>query len=95
MPTCRLLSTAKYVKRTWDHECVVYVTAARETHLLTTPCAHILGMLEYGQASHAALHRELASLMADTEDHEVTRLLDQIIEILGKIGLIETHEEVL
>lgn len=70
------------------------MTAARETHLLTAPCAHILGVLEYGQASHAALRRELASLLTEAEEHEVMSLLSQIIETLGKIGLIESREEV-
>ena len=90
----RLRSQRGVVKRPWDDECVVYVTDARETHLLTTPCVHILDLLERGPASYAALYRALELLLGDADHHEVTSLLGQIVDTLGKIGLIDMHEEV-
>jgi len=89
-----LRSSPGFLKRSWDDECVVYIADARETHLLTAPCAHVLGLLEQGPASFGALHTELHWLLDGTEDQDVLSLLGQIVDTLGKIGLIESCEDV-
>jgi len=93
LQTYSLRSSGGYLKRSWDDECVVYVSDARETHLLTTPCAHVLGLLEQGPASFESLRSELRMLVDDAQDQEIVDLVGEIVATLGKIGLVEARED--
>lgn len=93
LQTYSLRSSGGYLKRSWDDECVVYAADARETHLLTAPCAYVLGLLEQGPASLESLRSELRLMLDDALDQEVVELLSEIVATLDKIGLIETPED--
>lgn len=88
-----LRSSSGYLKRSWDDECIVYVADARETHLLTAPCAHVLGLLEQGPASFERLRNELGLLLDSAQDHQVVDLVGEIIATLDRIGLVEARED--
>lgn len=88
-----LRPAAGYLKRSWDDECVVYVADARETHLLTAPCAHVLGLLEQGPASFETLNSELRLLLDGAQDQEVVDLVGEIVATLDRIGLVEARED--
>ena len=88
-----LRSSSGYLKRSWDEESVVYVADARETHLLTAPCAHVLGLLERGPASFESLRIELGMLLDGAQDQEVGDLVGEIVDTLEKIGLVEARED--
>jgi len=89
-----LRQSPEVLKRCWDGECAVYITEARETHLLNEPCAQILGRLEQSRASFDALEDFLHSLLEVGEDESVRSLLHEILDSLGKIGLIEACEDI-
>jgi PqqD family protein of HPr-rel-A system len=89
-----LRSTHEILKRTWDDECVVYREDARETHLLTAPCAYVLGLLERGPVSLAVLRNELYQFLNGAEEADIANLLSEIVGTLSKIGLIETRGDV-
>jgi PqqD family protein of HPr-rel-A system len=88
-----LRSSSGYLKRIWDDECVVYVADARETHLLTAPCAHVLGLLEQGPVSSEMLNSELGLLLEGAQDQEVADLVCEIVTTLAKIGLVQSSED--
>ena len=94
LQTFSLRSSDGYLKRSWDDECIVYVTDARETHLLTAPCAHVMGLLEQGPATFERLRSKLRMLVDDAQDQEVVDLLSEIVATLAKIGLVEAREDV-
>lgn len=93
LQTFSLRCSGGYLKRSWDDECIVYVTDARETHLLTAPCAHVMGLLEQGPATFEGLHSQLRKLVDDAPDQEIVDLLSDIVATLAKIGLVEARED--
>jgi hypothetical protein len=72
LQTFSLRASGGYLKRSWDDECIVYVPDARETHLLTAPCAHVMGLLEQGPATFESLGSRLRLLVDDAQDQEIT-----------------------
>ncbi|MBS3934992.1 MAG: HPr-rel-A system PqqD family peptide chaperone [Sulfuritalea sp.] len=92
MPSLALSSRLRFLKRTWDDGCVVYVVDSGETHLLSSACALLLERLESGSASLRVLSDEFLSLSDDLTQEELSGLLEDIIRSLRKIGLIETGE---
>ena len=93
LQTYSLRSSNAYLKRSWDDECVVYVADARETHFLTAPCTHVLGLLEQGPVSSETLNSELRMLLDDAQEQEIVDLIGEIVNTLGRIGLVEAHED--
>lgn len=73
---------------------MLFLPDSRETHLLSEPCALVLCVLECGVASDDALHAQLRQAIEDADDDQVAELLHEILDTLGKIGLIETFEGV-
>jgi len=73
---------------------VIFLPGSRETHLLSEPCALVLSVLERGVASVDTLQAELRQAIEDADDDQVAALLHEILDTLGKIGLIETFEGV-
>ena len=95
MPTYSVSTSRNCLKRNWDGECVVYRPDSRETHLLSAPCALVFSLMDHGAVSGEKLHGELALVMEEAEDIQVSNLLREILDSLSNIGLIETHEGVL
>lgn len=93
LQTFSLRSSGGYLKRSWDDECIVYVTDARETHLLTAPCALVMGLLEQGPATFESMRSKLSVLVDGAQDQEVVDLLSEIVATLAKIGLVEARED--
>jgi len=73
---------------------VIFLPDSRETHLLSEPCAFVLRVLERGVASVDTLQAELRQAVEGADDDQVAALLHEILDNLGKIGLIETFEGV-
>jgi len=80
------------VKRHWDDECVVYCSDARETHLLASPSAQVLDILECGPASSDTLTRGLQAVLGDATDQDAGLLVADIVDSLIEIGLVEVRE---
>ena len=51
--------------------------------------------MDHGAVSGEKLHGELALVMEEAEDIQVSNLLREILDSLSNIVLIETHEGVL
>lgn len=82
----------RFLQRTWDDECVVYVVDSGETHLLSSACAILLNRLAQGPATIDALSRMFQSLSDDLTDEEISGLLENVIDSVRGIGLVDTVE---
>ena len=80
------------MKRHWDDECVVYCSDARETHLLASPGAQVLEILERGPASSVTLTHGLRVVLGDATDQDAVLLVADIVNSLIEIGLVEVRE---
>lgn len=81
--------------RRWgeDEASAVYLSDARETHLLSPTCAHLLAILAQGPASEAGLLRALQHYLDGATDDEVHRQLGLILETLHRLGLLDALPE--
>lgn len=93
METYRLTPFLSVLQRNWSDECVVYIANSRETHLLSAPCAFVLGVLERGPAAARELMHQMQEALGDAEPQEVSALVQEIVDRLGKIGMIEALED--
>ena len=88
----RLRPKLGILTRDYADDCVIYLSAARETHLLSTTAAQVLALIEETSQSPQALleamkpHFELSAT-------EVLTLLDEVVEGLSRIGVIEAFED--
>lgn len=88
-----LIPDEELLKRTWDDQCVVYLTKSRETHLLSNSCTLVLGVLEQGPTPFQVLQDRLQSFAGKAEPQEVLALTHEIVDTLSKMGIIETIED--
>ena len=88
-----LIPDEELLKRTWDDQCVVYLTRSRETHLLNAPCAHLLEVLEQGSAPLKALQDRLQTFAGNVDGQEASDLTQEIVDTLSRMGIIETLED--
>ena len=84
-----LIPNLEIVKRTWDGECAVYLGKSRETHLLSAPCAYLLGILDQGPVPFEVLKDRLQSFAGDADAQDVSDLTHEIVSTLAEIGVIE------
>lgn len=61
--------------------------------MLNALCARVLDVLEQGTASQEALVHCLRESLPDVQVHEVSSLLEEVIDTLSRIGVIETLED--
>lgn len=90
----RLRQPDRLLTRSWNGERVIFRLDARETHLLSIPCTHVLELLEQSPTSSQALHDSFQALLTGLEEEEVQAQLAQILETLSKLGVIEAFEDV-
>lgn len=93
MQNCSLIPNLEILKRTWDGQCVVYLKKSRETHLLSSSCALVLGVLEQGPVPFSVLQDHLQAFAGDADSQEVSSLAQEIVDTLSKMGIIETLED--
>ncbi len=93
--TYRLSRPDVLLHRRWhaDDASVIYLSDARETHLLSPTCGYVLGILTQGPATSDTLLNSLQHFLDGATVTEVRDQLSQILEILLKIGLLEIHPE--
>lgn len=60
---------------------------------MTASCAHVLGLLEQGPVPFETLRSALHAFLDGAQEHEVLKLLGEIVDTLGKIGLVTAHED--
>ena len=61
--------------------------------MLSASCAFVLEVLAQGPVPFEALHQRLQSFVGDVDGQVVSDLAHEIVDTLGKIGIIETLEE--
>lgn len=93
MQNYSLIPNLEILKRTWDGECIVYLSNSRETHLLSAPCAYLLEVLEQGPHPFELLTDHLHSFAGEADAQEVSDIAHEIVDTLSRIGVIETHED--
>ena len=89
----RLCPRLGILKRDYGDDCVVFLRAARETHLLSAIAARVLALIEETSQSSKALLEAMKPHFEDASEAEVSILLDEVVEGLSRIGLIEAFED--
>ena len=89
----RLCSALGIVKRDYVDDCVVYLSAARETHLLSATAAQVLALIEETAQSPKALLEAIMPHFEDASEAEVSTLLGEVVDGLSRIGIIEAVED--
>lgn len=81
------------LKRDYGDDCVVFLSAARETHLLSATAAQVLTLIEETSQTSVTLLKVMTLHFEDASEAEVSILLDEVVEGLSRIGLIEAFED--
>ena len=81
------------LKRDYGDDCVVFLSAARETHLLSATAAQVLTLIEETSQTSVTLLKAMTPHFEDASETEVSILLDEVVEGLSRIGLIEAFED--
>ena len=89
----RLRPKLGILKRDYGDDCVIYLSAARETHLLSATAAQVLALIEETSQSPKALLEAMKPHFVDASEIEVSTLLDEVVEGLSRIGVIEAFED--
>ena len=89
----RLCPELGILKRDDGHDCVIYLSAARETHLLSAVAAQVLVLIEEMACSPKALVEAMKPHFEDASEIEVSALVDEVVDGLGRIGVIEAFED--
>lgn len=84
----------RFLKRTWYDETVIFLIDARETHLLSATCSHVLAAMVQEGVSSDQLVSTLGEFVDDAELQEVRDLVDKILITLCSMGLIEVQKDV-
>ncbi len=93
MQAYRLIASPGFLKRDFGDDCVVYLSGARETHLLSAAAAQVLTLMEEGAQSTSALVRFMQPHFEDADEIEVVALVDEVVDSLSRIGVIEAFED--
>ena len=89
----RLCPALGILKRDYGDDCVVYLGAARETHLLSATAAQVLVLIEEMACSPKALVEAMKPHFEDASEAEVSTLLEEVVNGLSRIGVIEVFED--
>ena len=89
----RLCPALGILKRDYVDDCVIYLSAARETHLLSATAAQVLALIEETSQSPKALLEAMKPHFEDASEIEVSTLLDEVVNGLSRIGVIEAFED--
>ena len=89
----RLCPAVGILKRDYGDDCVVFLSAARETHLLSEIAAQVLALIEETAQSPKALLEAMKPHFEDASEIEVSTLLDEVVDGLSRIGVIEAFED--
>ena len=81
------------LKRDYGDDCVVFLSAARETHLLSATAAQVLTLIEETSQTSVTLLKAMTPHFEDTSAAEVSTLLVEVVEGLSRIGMIEAFED--
>ena len=79
--------------RDYGDDCAVYLSAARETHLLSATAVQVLALIEENSQSSKALLEAMKPHFEDASGADVSDLLDEVVEGLSRIGVIEAFED--
>ena len=94
MQSYRLCSKQGILKRDYGDDCVVYLSASRQTHLLGAMAAQVLSLLEQAPSSANSLVDAIKPHFEDASVSEVSILLDEVVDCLSRIAVIESFEDV-
>ena len=89
----RLRPAMGMVKRDCGDDCVVYLSAARETHLLSATAGQVLALIEETAQTSQALLEAMKPHFEDASEAEVSTLLEEVVNGLSRIGVIEVFED--
>lgn len=93
MQTYRIGESVGLLKRNFGQDCVIYLSSARETHLLSVAAAQVLSLIEKNARSLNALVEAMNLYFEDAAEFEVSILVDEVVAGLSRIGIIETVED--
>ena len=93
MQSYRLCPALGILKRDYGNDCAIYLSAARETHLLSATAAQVLALIEETEHSPKALLAAMKPHFEDASETELSTLLDDVVDGLSRIGLIEAFED--
>lgn len=68
---------------------MVYLTASRQTHLLSAPAGWVLQVLENGATHMQALEAHLQRSLGDIGSEDVASLTREIVDTLVKIEIVQ------
>ncbi len=71
---------------------MVYLTASRQTHLLSASAGWVLQVLENGPTHMQALQDHLQLSLGDIESEDVSSLTREIVDTLVKIEIVQVLE---
>lgn len=93
LQTYRLCASLGILTRDFGDDCVLYLSSARETHLVNAAAAQVFALIEEAPCSPDALAEAMQAYLEDANATQVSTLVHEVVTGLSRIGVIEAFED--